>query len=428
VPPTAHAFDDITPDAASAVDDALADLAGGHMVVIADDDPSGETSLMMAADLVEPADINFMTIRGRGSICLALTTDRCEALRLNPVSAPRSAGSPDSSFTPTISARDAAGSGASAASRAHTIRVAVDPDKGSHDITRGGHVSPLTARPGGVLERAGHTESAVDLVRLAGRVPAGVLCRIMNDDGSLAKPGDLPAYCAKHRLRVVTISEVIAYRHRIERLVERVVSTRLPTAFGEFEATGYRALADDRDHVALVKGDVAGRPDVLVRVHTECPTGDVFHSLGCDCRQTLESSLEMIDRERRGVVLYVTAGQPRADLLTRHHRHDDQLESSETGRASGLSHLRDYGIGAQILADLGLSTIRLLTNNPKQIHGIAGFGLTVVEQVPIRPRNTSQPYLSLSPDEPHRTSFTGFSSSSRIAESNSAASAPYRIR
>src|SRR3954464_6827456 len=274
------------------------------IVVVDDEDRENEGDLVMAAEFVTADDINFMATHARGWICLALTGARCEELGLELMSM-KNETAHQTPFTVTIEAREGVTTGISAADRAHTIRVAVDPGKGPGDIVVGGHVNPLKARSGGVLERTGHTEASVDLARLAGLIPAGVICEVMNEDGSMARADDLAAYCHKHGLKMVTIADLIAYRRRHDKLVERVVATTLPTGFGEFTAIGYRALVDDKHHVALVKGDVAGKDDVLVRVHSECLTGDVFHSLRCDCGEQLESALAMIEREGQGVLLYL---------------------------------------------------------------------------------------------------------------------------
>src|SRR6478736_4561193 len=376
------------------VEEALEDIAAGKMVVVVDDeDRENEGDLVMAAEFVTADDINFMATHARGWICLALTGDRCDELGLELMSL-RNETAHATPFTVTIEAREGVTTGVSAADRAHTIHVAVDPEKGPQDIVKGGHVNPLKGRPGGVLERTGHTEASIDLARLAGCVPAGVICEVMNEDGSMARVGDLRAYCFKHGLRMITIADLIAYRRRNDKLVERVVSTTLPTTFGEFTVVGYRSVLDDKHHVALVKGEVSGVEDVLVRVHSECLTGDVFHSLRCDCGEQLESALAMIEEEGRGVLLYLAQEGRGIGLLNKLRAYTLQAQGLDTVEANlqlGFpADARDYGIGNQILADLGLSTIRILTNNPKKLTGIEGFGLTVVEQVPIEVAPTDE--------------------------------------
>jgi 3,4-dihydroxy 2-butanone 4-phosphate synthase/GTP cyclohydrolase II len=383
----------------STVEEALEDIAAGKMVVVVDDeDRENEGDLVMAAEFVTADDINFMATHARGWICLALTPDRCDELGLELMTA-KNETPHETPFTVTIEAREGVTTGISAADRSHTIRTAVDPEKGANDIVKGGHVNPLKAKPGGVLERTGHTEASVDLARLAGVTPAGVICEVMNEDGSMARVGDLAAYCHKHRLRMITIADLIAYRRRHDKLVERVVSTSLPTGFGEFDVVGYRSLVDEKHHVALVKGEVDGQDDVLVRVHSECLTGDVFHSLRCDCGEQLESALSMIEREGRGVLLYLAQEGRGIGLLNKLKAYKLQEEGLDTVDANlqlGLpADLRDYGIGAQILVDLGLTSIRLLTNNPKKIRGLEGYGLRVTDQIPIEhiPNPHNEAYL-----------------------------------
>jgi 3,4-dihydroxy 2-butanone 4-phosphate synthase/GTP cyclohydrolase II len=295
----------------------------------------------------------------------------------------------ETAFTVSIEARSGVSTGISAADRARTIQVAIDPSTSPRELVQPGHVFPLKARDGGVLERVGQTEAAVDLARLAGLIPAGVICEVMNDDGSMARVPDLDAYCQRHGLKMITVADLVAYRRRKEKLIERVVSTKLPTGFGDFVAVGYRSLIDNKHHVALVKGDVAGTSDVLVRVHSECLTGDVFHSLRCDCGEQLESALAMIEREGHGVLLYLSQEGRGIGLLNKLRAYKLQEEGLDTVDANlrlGLpADLRDYGIGAQILVDLGLSSIRILTNNPKKISGMAGYGLSVTDQIPIQP-------------------------------------------
>jgi 3,4-dihydroxy 2-butanone 4-phosphate synthase/GTP cyclohydrolase II len=306
----------------------------------------------------------------------------------------------ETAFTVSIEAREGVTTGISAADRAHTIQVAIDPRSQPYDLVQPGHVFPLKAKTGGVLERTGQTEAGVDLARLAGLIPAGVICEVMNDDGSMARVPDLIDYCQRHGLKMITIADLIAYRRRHDKLIERVVSTKLPTAFGDFQAVGYRSLVDDKHHVALVRGDVAGESHVLVRVHSECLTGDVFHSLRCDCGEQLESALTMIDREGRGVLLYLSQEGRGIGLLNKlraYKLQEDGLDTVEANLRLGLpADLRDYGIGAQILADLGLSSIRILTNNPKKIRGLEGYGLSVTAQIPIEhaPNPHNEQYLN----------------------------------
>jgi 3,4-dihydroxy 2-butanone 4-phosphate synthase/GTP cyclohydrolase II len=383
----------------SAIEEALEDIVQGKMVVVCDDaDRENEGDLTMAAQFATPEAINFMAKEGRGLICLSLTAERCDELGLDLMAAKNE--SPfETPFTVSIEAREGVTTGISAHDRAHTIQVAIDPGTRPHDLVQPGHVFPLKSRSGGVLERAGQTEAAVDLARLAGLNPSGVICEVMNDDGTMARVPDLARYCARHGLRMITVADLIAYRRIHDKLVERVVSTSLPTGFGEFEAVGYRSLIDDKHHVALVKGEVAGQPDVLVRVHSECLTGDVFHSLRCDCGDQLESALAMIEREGCGVLLYLAQEGRGIGLLNKlraYRLQEDGLDTVDANLRLGLpADLRDYGIGAQILSDLGLSSIRILTNNPKKIRGLEGYGLSVTAQVPIEhtPNPHNERYL-----------------------------------
>ena len=381
------------------IEEAIEDIRRGRMVVVVDDESrENEGDLTIAAQFVTPEAINFMTKEGRGLICLALTPERCDELGLDLMAA-KNESAFETAFTVSIEARDGVTTGISAPDRARTIQVAIDPESAPRDLVQPGHVFPLKARAGGVLERVGQTEAAVDLTRLAGLTPAGVICEIMNDDGTMARVGDLIDYCERHGLKMVTVADLVAYRRRHDNLIERVVSTTLPTAFGDFVAVGYRSLVDNKHHVALVKGEVAGKPDVLVRVHSECLTGDVFHSLRCDCGEQLESALAMIEREGMGVLLYLSQDGRGIGLLNKLRAYKLQEEGLDTVDANlrlGLpADLRDYGIGAQILSDLGLSSIRILTNNPKKISGMSGYGLSVTDQIPIQhlPNPHNEAYL-----------------------------------
>jgi 3,4-dihydroxy 2-butanone 4-phosphate synthase/GTP cyclohydrolase II len=371
------------------IEAAIEDMRQGKMVVVCDDESrENEGDLTIAAQFATPEAINFMRKEGGGLICLALTPERCDDLGLDLMAA-KNESAFETAFTVSIEARSGVSTGISAPDRARTIQVAIDPASSPRELVQPGHVFPLKAKAGGVLERVGQTEAAVDLARLAGLIPAGVICEIMNDDGTMARVPDLVPYCERHGLKMITVADLVGYRRRTEKLVERVVATTLPTEFGEFVAVGYRSLVDDKHHVALVKGDLEGQDDVLVRVHSECLTGDVFHSLRCDCGEQLESALTMIEREGLGVLLYLSQEGRGIGLLNKLRAYKLQEEGLDTVDANlrlGLPvDLRDYGIGAQILVDLGLSSIRILTNNPKKISGLSGYGLSVSDQIPIQP-------------------------------------------
>ncbi|HWM13781.1 MAG TPA: bifunctional 3,4-dihydroxy-2-butanone-4-phosphate synthase/GTP cyclohydrolase II [Gaiellaceae bacterium] len=387
------------------IEEAIDDIREGKLVVVVDAaDRENEGDLTIAAQFATPEAINFMATHGRGLVCLCLTEERCDELGLRPMT-DNNETPYETAFTIAIEAREGVTTGISAADRAHTIQVAIDPTKGPGDLVQPGHVFPLRARPGGVLQRSGQTEAAVDLARLAGLNPAGVVCEIMNEDGTMARVPDLVPYCERHGLKLVTVEDLIEYRRRHEKLVERMTTVRLPTAYGEFTAVAFREVLTGKNHVALVKGEVEGRENVLVRVHSECLTGDVFHSLRCDCGEQLELALRRIAAEERGVLLYMSQEGRGIGLLAKLRAYELQENGLDTVEANiqlGFPpDAREYGIGSQILADLGLTTIRILTNNPRKITGIEGFGLKVAEQVPIEvpPNLENRLYLEAKRDK-----------------------------
>ena len=381
------------------IEEALDDLRAGKMVVVCDDeDRENEGDLTLAAEFATRETINFMAKHGRGLICLCLTLERCEELTLHPMVRDNQTRF-GTAFTVSIEARHGVTTGISAADRARTIQVAIDRRSKPSDLVQPGHVFPLAARAGGVLERTGQTEAGVDLARLAGLIPAAVICEIMNDDGTMARVPDLIQYCRRHGLKMITVADLIKYRRRTEKLVRREAEVTLPTRFGTFRAVGYESLIDGAHHVALVKGDVAGKQDVLVRVHSECLTGDALGSLRCDCGEQLAVALRRVEAEGLGVVLYMRQEGRGIGLLNKLKAYALQEQGRDTVEANlelGFPEdLRDYGIGAQILADLGLTTIRTMTNNPKKIVGLEGYGLRVVERIPIEvaPHSESITYL-----------------------------------
>ena len=391
----------VTPFAS--IEEAVEDIRNGKMVVVVDDpERENEGDLVVAAQFATPDAVNFMATHARGLICLCLTGDRCEELGLTPMTQ-RNEARLGTAFTVSVEAREGVTTGISAADRAHTIHVAIDPASTPHDLVQPGHIFPLRARDGGVLVRAGQTEASVDLARLAGLVPAGVVCEIMNEDGTMARVPDLVPYCERHGLRMITVADLIEYRRRTEKLVERVVTVQLPTEYGAFTAIAFRETLTGRDHLALVMGELGG--DVLVRVHSECLTGDVFHSLRCDCGEQLEAALAAIAAEGRGVLLYMAQEGRGIGLLNKLKAYELQeqgLDTVDANLALGFAaDEREWGIGNQILAELGITTMRLLTNNPKKVSGVEAYGLKVTEQVPIEmpPHPENVRYLAAKRDK-----------------------------
>jgi 3,4-dihydroxy 2-butanone 4-phosphate synthase/GTP cyclohydrolase II len=370
------------------IDEAIDDIAKGKLVILVDDeDRENEGDLCMAAEKVTPEAINFMARCGRGLICLSLTPERVEELKL-PMMTEDNTSPFGTAFTVSIEAKKGVTTGISAADRATTIRTAIAPDTKPEDLVRPGHVFPLKARPGGVLQRAGQTEGSVDLSRLSGLYPAGVICEIMNDDGTMARVPELIEFAKKQNLKTVTIKDLIKYRMRTESFVKRLVSVKMPTEYGgEFNAIAYANEIDNTVYIALVKGEIKPEDEVLVRVHSQCLTGEVFGSKRCDCGEQLHRAMEMVSREGKGVILYVRQegrGIGLINKLKAYELQDKGLDTVEANIRLGFKpDLRDYGVGAQILVDLGVRKMKLMTNNPKKIIGLEGYGLKVVERVPI---------------------------------------------
>ena len=371
------------------VEQAIADIAAGTLIIVADDeDRENEGDLICAASLATPEMVNFMIRRAGGMICLALTGERVDHLGLDPQGS-ENTDAMRTAFTVSIDAAPKFGvtTGISAHDRATTIRVAVDGVTTRSDLRRPGHVHPLRAREGGVLQRVGHTEAAVDLARLAGLAPAGVICEILNEDGTTAKRPQLEAFAEEHGLTFITVAQLVAYRLQNERLVHRVAEARLPTEHGTWRIIGYRNDVDKHEHVALVKGEVVGGEDVLVRVHSKCLTGDVFHSQRCDCGWQLDNAMAMIDREGKGAIVYLDQEGRGIGLLNKLKAYELQDKGADTVEANeqlGFKpDLRNYGIGAQIILDLGIKSIRPITNNPRKLVGLEGYGIGVGERVPI---------------------------------------------
>jgi 3,4-dihydroxy 2-butanone 4-phosphate synthase/GTP cyclohydrolase II len=383
------------------VEDAVEDIRRGRIVIVADDeDRENEGDLVCAAEAVTPDVVNFMLQHGRGLLCVALTEERADELDL-PRMVDHNTDPQGTAFTVSVDGHRRFGvtTGVSAHDRAATTRLLVDPTTQPSDLRRPGHMFPLRARAGGVLRRVGQTEASVDLARLAGFSPAGLICEILKEDGTMARRPELEIFAREHHFRFITVAQLVAFRLQKERLVQRIAEADLPTSLGDFRVIGYRSLVDDREHLALVKGDVAGEPEVLVRMHSECLTGDVFGSQRCDCGQQLATAMERIDREGRGAIVYLRQegrGIGLGNKLRAYALQDDGMDTVEANTSLGFKpDLRDYGIGAQILLDLGLHSIRLLTNNPRKVVGLDGYELEIVGREPlqVKPGRHNERYL-----------------------------------
>ena len=383
------------------VEDAVEDIRQGRVVIVADDeDRENEGDLVCAAEAVTSDVVNFMLRYGRGLLCVALTEERADELDLPPM-ADQNTDPQGTAFTVSVDGHRRFGvtTGVSAHDRAATTRLLVDPTTQPSDLRRPGHMFPLRARAGGVLRRVGQTEASVDLARLAGFRPAGLICEILQEDGTMARRPELEVFAREHDLRFITVAQLVAFRLQKERLVQRIAEADLPTSLGDFRVIGYRSLVDDREHLALVKGEIAGEPAVLVRMHSECLTGDVFGSRRCDCGEQLATAMERIDREGRGAIVYLRQegrGIGLGNKLRAYALQDDGMDTIEANASLGFKpDLRDYGIGAQILLDLGLHSIRLLTNNPRKVVGLDGYELEIVGREPLQvePGQHNERYL-----------------------------------